>query len=96
MGTKGSGVCDRREFKLRATGCAHAHTDKGWGRLSLADAITDGEDGGDEGGQSFNWDIMVHLGDLKGNKGTPCSMIRRRLPGQKRAEVNPKSRAYLT
>lgn len=60
-----------KEFRLWATGCAHVHTDKGRGRLSLVDAITDSEEGGDEGGPSFDWDIMLHLGDLKGNQGTP-------------------------
>ena len=71
LGTEDLGVSDRKEFRLWAAGCAHVHTDKGHGRLSLADAITDSENGGDEGGQSFDWDIMVHLGDLKGNQGTP-------------------------
>jgi len=60
-----------REFRLWAAGCAHVHTDKRRGRLSLVDAITDSEEGGDEGGPSFDWDIMLHLGDLKGNQDTP-------------------------
>ena len=44
-----SGSSDKKEFRLWATGCAHVHTDKRWDRLSLADAITDSEEGGDEG-----------------------------------------------
>ena len=68
---EGTDSSNKKEFRLWATGCAHVHTDKIHNRLSMTDAITDSEEGGDEGGQSFDWDIMLHLGDLKGEQGTP-------------------------
>lgn len=58
-------------FRLWVGGCAHLATDLKFGRKSLADAITDSERGGDEGGPAFDWDIMLHLGDLKGLQDTP-------------------------
>ena len=48
-----------KEFRLWATGCAHMHTDKGRGRLSLVDAITDSEEGGDEGGPPGAIDVWL-------------------------------------
>lgn len=58
-------------FSVWATGCAHVGTDKRFGRESLAEAIRQSEYGGDEGGPPFHWDIMLHLGDLSGNQGSP-------------------------
>ena len=58
-------------FRLWAAGCAHCMTDLAHGRESLAEAIRQTEHGGDEGGPAFEWDIMVHLGDLVGRQGTP-------------------------
>ena len=58
-------------FKLWVGGCSHVHTDMKSGRRSLEDAITDSEQGGDDGGPPFDWDIMLHLGDLKGDQDTP-------------------------
>ncbi len=58
-------------FRLWVGGCSHLSTDIRFGRRSLADAITDSERGGDEGGPPFRWDIMLHLGDLKGDQGPP-------------------------
>jgi predicted phosphodiesterase len=46
-------------------------TDLLYGRRSLADAIAQSERGGGDGGPSFDWDVMVHLGDLVGRQGTP-------------------------
>jgi hypothetical protein len=64
----GDGSCT---FRLWAGGCSHVTTDLSHGRRSLADAITDSERGGDQGGPAFDWDIMLHLGDLKGDQNTP-------------------------
>lgn len=58
-------------FQLWVGGCSHLATDLGHGRESLKNAITDSERGGDEGGPPFDWDIMLHLGDLKGAQDTP-------------------------
>ncbi len=59
------------EFKLWVGGCCHISTDLQFGIRSLEDAITDSERGGDEGGPAFDWDIMLHLGDIKGDQGLP-------------------------
>jgi len=64
-------VTDHGSFRLWVGGCSHLATDLHFGRESLADAITDSERGGDEGGPAFDWDIMLHLGDLKGAQDTP-------------------------
>lgn len=64
-------MSDPRSFRLWVGGCSHLATDLRFGRESLADAITDSERGGDEGGPAFDWDIMLHLGDLKGAQDTP-------------------------
>ena len=56
--------------RLWASGCCHVGTDlRVSGRESLADAIRQSEYGGDQGGQPFDWDIAVHLGDFSGNQG---------------------------
>jgi len=55
-------------FNLWVTGCSHLSTDLRFGIRTLEDAITDSERGGDG---SFAWDIMLHLGDIKGDQGTP-------------------------
>ena len=64
-------MMDDGKFRLWVGGCAHLSTDLRIGRESLADAIRDSERGGDEGGPAFDWDIMLHLGDLKGDQGAP-------------------------
>ncbi len=51
-------------FRLWANSDSHVDADKEHGRLSLADAVTDSDKRGDEGGPSFDWDIMIHLGDM--------------------------------
>ncbi len=60
-----------KQFNLWATGCAHVHTDLQHGRESLIDAIRHSEQGGELGGPPFDWDIMLHLGDIMGEQGTP-------------------------
>ena len=60
-----------RGFNLWVGGCSHVHTDIQHGRRSLAEAIEHSEKGGGLGGPPFDWDIMLHLGDLMGEQGTP-------------------------
>lgn len=60
-----------RTFSIWASGCSHVGTDLRKGRESLADAIRQSEQGGDEGGPAFDWDIALHLGDFSGTQGTP-------------------------
>ncbi|MFT5366842.1 MAG: hypothetical protein ACI8V2_001792 [Candidatus Latescibacterota bacterium] len=59
------------EFKLWLGGDAHVGTDLRNGRKSLAEAILLSENGGDEGGPSFEWDIMFDVGDLSGSQTPP-------------------------
>jgi hypothetical protein len=59
------------QFRLWAAGCAHVGLDLQRGRESLADAIRQSEQGGDEGGPPFDWDVAVHLGDFAGNPAPP-------------------------
>ena len=58
-------------FRLWAIGDAHVGTDLRHKRESLADAIRQSEEGGDDGGPAFDWDIALHVGDLSGNQGSP-------------------------
>lgn len=59
-------------FRLWTMGCAHVGSDLRRGkRESLADAIRQSEQGGNEGGPPFDWDVALHVGDLSGTQGTP-------------------------
>ncbi|MBS3763397.1 MAG: metallophosphoesterase [Planctomycetes bacterium] len=59
-------------FKLWAMGCSHVGTDRRAGnRDSLGNAIRQSENGGEEGGPPFDWDIAIHLGDLSGTQESP-------------------------
>ena len=59
-------------FRLWASGCCHVGTDlRVSGRESLAEAIRQAEEGGEEGGAPFEWDIAVHLGDFSGSQTPP-------------------------
>ncbi|MGH7946914.1 MAG: metallophosphoesterase family protein [Opitutaceae bacterium] len=61
-----------RIFRIWASGDPHVGTDIRRGkRESLADAIRDSEQGGNEGGPSFEWDIALMLGDFSGSNGDP-------------------------
>jgi len=51
---------------LWAFGDAHVGTDKRFGRRSLAEAISQSEFGGSDGGSSFPWDIAIDVGDMSG------------------------------
>jgi len=54
-------------FDVWATSDSHIHTDLKYGYESLAEAIRQSEFGSKAGGPAFEWDIMLHLGDLKGS-----------------------------
>jgi len=58
-------------FNLWAFGDAHVGTDEAHGRKSLAEAISQSEFGGNEGGPPFDWDIAVNVGDISGAWGLP-------------------------
>jgi len=58
-------------LRIWACGCCHIHSDLKHGRRSLAEAIEQSEDGGAEGGEPFEWDVMLNLGDLSGTQGPP-------------------------
>ncbi|BBX61492.1 hypothetical protein MSAS_06660 [Mycobacterium saskatchewanense] len=53
-------------FRLWVFGDAHVGTDRRHGRLSLAEAITQSEFGGSEGGPPFEWDVAIDVGDMSG------------------------------
>lgn len=62
----------RRTFNLWAVGDAHVGTDLERGnRRSLAEAILQSENGGDEGAPPFDWDIMLDVGDMSGSQTPP-------------------------
>lgn len=58
------------EFIIWAAGDAHVGTDLKHGRESLAEAIRQSE-GQVDGAPRFDWDIMLDVGDLSGDQGTP-------------------------
>jgi len=57
-----------RRFNLWATADAHVNTDLKYGYESIAAAVRQSEFGGEAGGPPFEWDVMLHLGDLKGSR----------------------------
>jgi hypothetical protein len=59
------------KFNLWVFGDAHVGTDLERGRESLADALRTSEQGGDQGGPRFNWDIAVDVGDMSGGQSVP-------------------------
>ncbi len=59
-------------FTLWAASDAHVGTDLERGnRRSLAEAILQAENGGDQGGPPFDWDIMLNAGDFSGSQTPP-------------------------
>lgn len=63
---------DTETFVLWAAGDAHVGTDlRVSNRTSLADALTQSERGGDDGGPPFHWDAMLDIGDLSGSQTPP-------------------------
>jgi hypothetical protein len=51
-------------------GCSHVGADIRHGRESLAEPIRHSEQGGDEGGPAFDWDIGLNLGDFSATQTT--------------------------
>ena len=60
-----------RQFRIWAFADSHVGTDITYQRESLAEAIRQSENGGDDGGPSFGWDIALSLGDFAGGFGVP-------------------------
>ncbi|MDG2091494.1 MAG: metallophosphoesterase [Gammaproteobacteria bacterium] len=60
-----------RQFRVWAFADSHVGTDISFERESLAEAIRQSEQGGDNGGPPFEWDIAVSLGDFAGGFGVP-------------------------
>ena len=60
-------MANKRQFKLWAFGDAHVATDLKQGRKSLAGAIEQSEGGG----QPFDWDIAIDVGDMSGKQEPP-------------------------
>lgn len=58
-----------RSLNLWAFGDAHVGTDLHFKRESLADALRQSEEGGADGGPSFEWDFAINVGDLSGAQG---------------------------
>jgi hypothetical protein len=54
-------------FNVWAAACAHIHSDLQFGRRSLAEAIAQSE----SGRAPFDWDILLHLGDISGTQSPP-------------------------
>ena len=59
-----------REFRVWAMGCSHVGADIRHGRESLAEPIRHSEQGSDEGGPAFEWDIALNLGDFSATQTT--------------------------
>jgi len=60
-----------KPFNVWVGACSHVHSDLKHGRRSLGEAIEQSERGGTEGGSPFDWDIMLHLGDISGTQTPP-------------------------
>ena len=84
-----------KPFRMWVGGCSHVHTDIKHGRASLAESIMQSERGGGEGGPPYEWDIMLHLGDLKGGQDTPDDEDGREVLRQfAMAEQHPREHFY--
>ncbi len=57
-----------KTFKLWTFGDPHVGTDLKKGRRSLADALRQSEQGGEDGGPPFEWDIALNVGDYSGGQ----------------------------
>ncbi len=58
-------------FSIWVIGDAHVHTEINNDYSSLQASITDSLRGGDEGGASFKWDIILNTGDFTGKQACP-------------------------
>ena len=57
-------------FRVWAAACSHIHSDLAAGRRSLAEAIAQSELG-TSNTPPFDWDILLHLGDISGTQRPP-------------------------
>jgi len=60
-----------REFNIWVFGDAHVGTDLKKGRESLIDSLRTSEQGGEQGGPPFEWDIAIDVGDMSGGQELP-------------------------
>jgi hypothetical protein len=60
-----------RRFRIWASACSHIVSDEKHGRRSFAEAMAQSERGGAEGGEPFDWDIALSLGDFSGTQPPP-------------------------
>jgi len=60
-----------KELNLWAFGDCHVGTDLRRGRESLTEAQWQSEQGGEEGGPPFAWNIAVDIGDMSGGQDVP-------------------------
>ena len=58
-------------FSLWVFGDAHVGTDLKRGRRSLFDSLRAAEQGGEDGGPPFAWDIAIDVGDMSGGQEVP-------------------------
>lgn len=65
-------VSPGKVLRLWAIGDSHVGTDIQRKRESLAEAIRHSEQGGQEGGPPFDWDIALNLGDFSGSQTPPA------------------------
>ena len=61
----------KQTLNIWIASCAHVHSDLLHNRRSFAEAVEQSENGGREGGPSFDWDIMLYLGDFVGTHHPP-------------------------
>lgn len=61
----------RNPFSLWAFGDCHVGSDLKHGRESLSDVLRMSEQGGEQGGPAFDWDIAVDIGDMSGGQDVP-------------------------
>ena len=64
-------MAEKNIFRLWAISDTHVGTDILHGRSSLAEAINHAESGGNQGGDSFHWDVCINLGDFTGSQLPP-------------------------
>ena len=82
-------------LQLWTMGCSHLGTDLRFGRESLAEAIRQSEQGGSEGGPPFEWDIVLHLGDLVGSALPPIDAEGQEVVRQFAAsQIHPREHFY--
>lgn len=62
----------RKTFSVWIFGDAHVGTDLKRGRESLAEALRTSEQGGQQGGPPFEWDLAIDVGDMSGGQAVPA------------------------